>query len=486
MFLLMCISLYTSREILHILGIVDFGIYSVVGGVVGLFSFLSYSMVTATQRFLNFEMAKNNKDGLREIFACSFSIHLLLGLAVVILCETIGLWFVYNKLVIPEMRFQTALWIYHLSVFATLLSIMSLPYNAVIIAREKMDAFAGISILEGIFKLVLVLLLYILPFDKLKLYACLILIIQIVVNFIYVCYCRNHFEEVREKLLFRGKQFRDILIFAGWDMFGNVASVACTIGIDMLLNVFFGPVLNAARNVTNQVVQNTIKFANNFQIAANPQITKAYSSGNIEYMHKLICSSAKFSFILIWIFALPIILEIQYILHLWLVEVPPYSPFFIRLSFVAVLVNVMGTPFWIATTSTGKIKKFEIVSNSILFMSLPLSYIALKLGGSPIMVYIVDVSIVILKVLSQIIIASSLVKLPKLIFFKKVFVSCVFVISISSIIPLSLYYLMPQSFLRLILISIFSVISVVFLTYHILTPYEKGFVDEKIKYIFKH
>lgn len=302
MMLTMAVSLYTSRVVLNTLGVEDFGIYNVVGGVVAMFGFLNGAMATTTQRYITFELGRNDFKQLKKIFNISVSIHAFISIIILILAETIGLWFLYNKMTIPVERIDAALWAYQGSIISTIILIMSVPYNALIIAHEKMSTFAYISVLEAVLKLLIVYMLLIGDFDKLKLYALLMCCIQLIIRFIYGNYCKRHFPETKFQLYKDLKLFNNMLAFAGWNLWGNCASITFTQGVNILLNIFFGPIVNAARGITTQVQGAVNQFSWNFQTALNPQITKSYASGDYIYMHKLIFRSSKFTFFFTIIF----------------------------------------------------------------------------------------------------------------------------------------------------------------------------------------
>lgn len=299
MFLMMGVSLYTSRVVLQTLGVEDFGIYSVVGGIITMFAFINGGMVSATQRFITFELARGCMDRLKSVFSTSLQIHALISLIVVLLGETVGFWFLYEKMVIPDSRMQAAVWVYQCSIIACVVNIMSIPYNADIVAHEKMSAFAYISIVEAFLKLGIVYLLLLSPWDKLKVYAVLLLIVQLVIRFVYSYYCHKHFEEASYQHQMDKPLFREMVGFAGWSFWGNLAGVLYTQGLNIMLNIFFGPVVNAARGIAVQVQSAVQQFVSNFQMALNPQITKTYATGNLSQMHSLMFRSARFSFFIV-------------------------------------------------------------------------------------------------------------------------------------------------------------------------------------------
>lgn len=296
MIFLLSISLFTSRVVLQTLGVEDYGIYNVVGGVVALFAFLNGAMTGATQRYLNFDLAKNDTKALSETFNTALIIHSLIALTLILLSETVGLWFMYEKMVIPEERMTAAMWVLQCAILVMSVNIISVPYNAAIIAHEKMGAFAYISLLEATLKLLIVYMLYISPVDKLILYAILLLTVSVVIRFVYSSYSHKHFKETHFRFIWNTVKLKEMGAFASWNLIGNLALMGVTQGLNMLLNVFFGPVVNAARGVAVQVQGAIQQFANNFQTAINPQITKSYASNQLEYMHSLICRGAKFSF----------------------------------------------------------------------------------------------------------------------------------------------------------------------------------------------
>ena len=292
MLFLMAVSLYTSRVVLQALGVEDFGIYNVVGGVVAMFGFLNAAMSSSTQRYLTFELGRGDMSRLRTVFCTSVNIHALISLVIVLLAETIGLWFFYQKMIIPEERLNAAMWVYQFSVLSSVVMVMNVPYNASIVAHERMSAFAYISILEVLLKLLIVFLLQVVCWDRLAFYAFLVFLVQLGIRFIYGIYCRKHFKETAFRWLWDKVMFREMLSFAGWNLWGNCAGVAFTQGINLLLNMFFGPVVNAARGIAVQVQSAVQQFSLNFQTAVNPQITKSYAVQDYGYMHSLIFRSS--------------------------------------------------------------------------------------------------------------------------------------------------------------------------------------------------
>lgn len=296
MLLMIGINLYTSRVILQVLGVEDFGINNVVGGVITMLGFLTGSLAGASSRYITYDLGKGDMEIMKKTFGNILSIHLLLAGLVVVIGETIGLWFMTTQLQIPETRETAAFWVYQFSIISFVLSVISVPYNASIIAHEKMSAFAYISIVDAVLKLLIVYLLLVISYDKLIVYAALFCCIQIFDRIVYSIYCRKHFEETRSKLSFDKKLFKEIFAFAGWTMNGSLAVIGYTQGINVLLNIFFGPAVNAARGIAVQVQNVTRQFCTNFQMALNPQLTKSYATGDYAHMHRLLKVSSKFSF----------------------------------------------------------------------------------------------------------------------------------------------------------------------------------------------
>lgn len=356
MLFLMIISLYTSRVILNTLGVEDYGINNVVSGFIGMLGFLSGSLGAASSRFITYDLGIGDMVTMKRTFGNIVTIHLLLAVMILIFGETIGLWFVLNKLQIPENRMTAALWVYQFSIFSFMLSIVSVPYNATIIAHERMKAFAYISIVDAILKLLIVYLLVIIPYDKLIIYAILFFCIQVFDRVVYGVYCYRHFEETKTKLAFNKKLFKEIFSFAVWTMNGNLAVIGYTQGINVLLNMFFGPVVNAARGIAVQVQTVVQNFCNNFQMALNPQLTKSYAQKDLAHMQQLLKVSSKFSFFLLYIISLPLMLEAPLVLKWWLGIVPEHTINFLRLILCSSMLVALSNPLVVSVHATGKIK----------------------------------------------------------------------------------------------------------------------------------
>ena len=343
----MAVYLYTSRVVIRELGLVDYGIYDVVGATIGILVFLNNSMLNCTQRFITFAIGKGDSGYLKNVYSVSLVIHFLLALLILLLGETVGLWYVENRMVIPADRFDAALWVYHCSLISAVFVVISVPYNAAIVAYEKMSAFAGITILDTCLKLAVVLSLAFVGGDKLKAYALMLLGVAFFVRLIYSLYCRYNFKELSFVWVKAGALYKEMLGFAGWSTFGNFAYVCNIQGMNLLLNAFGGALLNAARGAAFQVQVAVTSFTASFQTAINPQITKSYAVNDLVAMNKLVLRSSRFSFFLLLFIALPLMLEMPTVLELWLVNVPPYTVMFTRLLLCVTLVDAVANPMMI-------------------------------------------------------------------------------------------------------------------------------------------
>ena len=456
----MAISLFTSRVILNTLGVEDYGIYNVVGGVVAMFGFINGSMSSATQRYITFALGKEDKNRLQKVFSTTLQIHTLIAGIIVLLGETIGLWFLYNIIQIPADRMDAAFWILQCSIMSTVIMIISVPYNADIIAHEMISAFAYISILEVILKLAIVYMLVVFPFDKLILFAFLMLAVQLLIRFCYSIYCNRHFEETKYKHVCDKDLFKEMIEFAGWSMFGNLSAVLYGQGLNILLNVFFGPVVNAARAVALQV-QNAIQgFVGNFQMAINPQITKTYARGDMSDMHKLMFRSARFSFFLLFFLSLPVLFETNFILTIWLKTVPENTVTFLRITICTSLIYSLANPLIIANQATGKVKKYQAVCGTILLLILPISYVCLLLGCPAYTVFIVHFIIESVTQVARMIMLRPLIGIRLRDYFQHIYAKVLLVVAVSVFLPSLAYFNMEDNILRFLSVGTLCVISV--------------------------
>lgn len=481
-FITMIISLYTSRVVLNTLGVTDYGIYNVVGGVVAMFGFLNSSMSVATQRYLNFVLGQNKIQQLKTVFSTSINIHLGISILIVILGETVGLWFLLNKMTIPDNRLEAALWVYQCAIFSTIIMIISVPYNALIIAHEKMSAFAYISILEVLLKLIAVLSLFIIDYDKLIIYSILMLLVQIVIRIIYGSYCKKHFSESKYHFIWNSRLLKEMSSFAGWNLWGNVAFIGFTQGLNVLLNMFFNPAVNAARGISVQI-QNTVnQFSSSFQMALNPQITKSYAMSDLDYMHNLIIRSSRFTFYLMVVISLPIFLETSMILKVWLGIIPDYTVIFVKLMLCVTIIDAVANPLVTAAAATGKIKKYQVTVGGMLLLIIPISYIMLKIGGKPWSVFIVHLFVCVCSFIVRLLFVNKLVGLSIMRFFDEVVIDIFKTLFFITIVLFLHGYLMENLCIWLRLIYDFVVvvllIGVIYATG--LSQNEKQFITNKV------
>ncbi|HTM66069.1 MAG TPA: hypothetical protein VL093_07105 [Flavipsychrobacter sp.] len=396
---------------LNLLGAEDFGIYNVVGGIVIMFSFLNSAMTASTQRFLTIEIAEKNTLKLKRVFSLSVTSHIIIALVILLLSETIGVWFLNKKLIIPTVRMEAANWIFQLSIFTSIVTILSVPYNAAIIAHERMGVFAKIGILEVGLKLAATYTLYYLGGDKMILYSAFIFAVSLVVRIIYGFYCARHFKESKYYFFWDRQLFIEMMAFAGWNLFGVFAGIGYNQGVNILLNVFFGPIVNAARGIAFQVMGAINQFVTNFQIALNPAITKLYARQD-ERLNLLICTSAKFSYFLLLFFIIPILFKTDIILRLWLKTVPKYTTLFTQLVLIDILIACLSGPLQIVAQATGKVRRYQLIVSIILLLNLPLSYILLRSGYGPEFTFIVSITLSLLSLLARLMILKKLVFFP--------------------------------------------------------------------------
>lgn len=384
MMVTMIISLYTSRVILQVLGIDDYGIYQAVGGIVGFLSFINSALSGGTSRFLTFELGTGNKERLKNTFSTTLTVHILLSLFVVLLGESLGLWYFNTKMVIPADRFFAATWVFHLSMITAIISIVTVPYNAAIIAHEKMKVFAYIGIVDAISRLLIVYVLLVGDIDKLILFSILLLLTQLAIFIFYVIYCCKSFEESKYHFFFIDKKiFREIFSFSSWGLLAGGSIALNSQGILLLLNYFFAPSVVTARSVSLQVYNAANQFVNNFRTAANPQIVKQLAAGDVDGSHRLLLQSTKFSYYLMLILCLPICLLAEPLLNMWLVEVPEYTVPFLQLVIIQSLFQVFDTSFYTALFALGRIKENALISPAIGMLRFPIVFALFKTGCSP-------------------------------------------------------------------------------------------------------
>lgn len=385
MLLIMGVNLYTSRIILQALGVDDFGLYNIVGGVVVLFTFINNAMVASTQRFLNYELGRNNPEEAQKVFSASLSIHFAIAAVFLILAETVGLWFLNTYIQIPPGRETAANWVYQFTIITSIINIIRTPYNASIIAHERMSFYAYISIIEVVLKLLVVYLVYLFA-DRLISYAALITIVTLIVFGGYYLFCRKKFPICRYKFEYNKQRYLSIASFSGWSLFGSTANMGAQQGLNILLNIFFGVATNAAIGIANQVSHAIYTFVSNFQTAFNPQIVKTFAAKQHNDFYNLIYNTSRYSFFLLFALALPISIYCSEILNLWLTDVPDYAKEFCIIMIVSSLFDALSGPLWMSVYASGKIKSYQITISCLLFSTLIFAYLVAKLGYNPIIV----------------------------------------------------------------------------------------------------
>lgn len=440
MILTLGVSLYTSRVILNTLGVEDFGILNVVGGVVTMMAFLSGAMSSATQRFLSFELGKNDTDQLHNVFKMSINIHLLIIIFVVLVVETLGLWFINTHLVIPAERLAAANFVFHCALFSFCCTIIAIPFNAAIIAYEKMSAFAYISIIDVMLKLVIVLLLATQNGDKLKIYALLLALVSVMTLACYYIYARLQFAITRFSWYWNPQLFKTLFSYTGWNLFGNLAVVMSIQGVNILLNMFFGAYINASRAIAMQVNGAIVGFVGSLQMSINPQIIKAYAVNDKLYMNELVFSGAKYASFLLLLLSLPVFIEIEFVLNLWLENVPQFTDVFVRLVLIDSFIICLSCTLMTSAQATGKIKFYQIVVGGIQLLNIPLSYFFLSQYSEPVLVYYVSIFISIIALLARMFFLRALIDLSIKEFVYKVIMPSLKVLTLSFFVVYFLFY----------------------------------------------
>lgn len=485
MLLLMFIGLITSRVILSSLGIEDYGTYNAVGGVVILFTLLSNSIAQAISRFITFELGKGG-ERLKEIFAASVWVQAGLALLLTILVNTLGLWFLLEKMSIPEGRMNAAVWVLEFSLITLIINLFAVPYNATIIAHEKMGAFAVISLIEGAMKLMVAAAIWLCPGDKLIIYAILMAAVALIVRLSYATYCRRHFEESRgRKKMPERALVRELAGFAGWNFFGSSAFVINTHGINLLVNVFFGVSVNAARGIAAQVEGIVKQFATNFLTALNPQITKSFAADNRNYCFELVTKGARYTYIILLLFAIPFAFEAETLLNLWLGagKVAPFSALFVRLTIVGIMVDMVCNPLLTLELAYGKIRNYYLITGAIAYLALPVTWVLFKWTSAPEWTpYVVFIGIYFLVDVAKLTILKHQVDFPVGQFLKETVLQCGAVTIIAATVTGAVWYYIPIAWARLLAVLFCSTASIAVFTWLLaMTKGEKQFVLSKLK-----
>ena len=480
-FITMLVALYTSRVVLNALGIEDFGIWGVLGGIVSMFSFINTSLSSSVFRFVAHAIGSGNNSQVSKVYSASIIAHLCLALIIFLLCETIGQWFLTEKLVVPDAKREISEFVFHIVVLTSCVGLLNVPFNSVIIAYERMNVYAYMAIVDVFIKLFIAYVVYIVPSYKLLWYAVMMFLSSILMLLFYGIYVHRNFSNLKIQRVQDAKLFKSLLGFSGWSLMGNLAYVGYSQGLNMLLNIFFGPVVNAARAISLQIEQTVRTFIGNFQTALNPQIIKNYAANEKFLMYQLIMRGSKFSLYLLFLFALPIMLETDILLMLWLKQVPEYTSTFCRIMFLVIALETITNSVGVGIVATAKIKWLHIIVGTILLTIVPISYVVLQMGAPPESVFVVYLVVEILAVLARLIIANRQIGLSIYLFVKKAMVRPLIVITIASIIPMLIhFYCMPGVMRLLLVLTIGLVISCIAIYYLGLDSNEKKFVQEKV------
>ena len=483
MFIIMAVTLFTSRMILKALGIEDFGIYNVVGGVVSMIGLLNSAMSVSTTRHLTFELGRGDYKKLREIFSMCFTIYLMLVCLFFVLAETVGLWFVNTHLTIPENRMAAANWIYQFSILSCVVSLIANPYNAVLVAHEKMNIYAYISIADVLLKLAIVYMLPIIPFDKLSTYGTLMFCVVLFSNLLYISYCTRHYKEAHYNFFWDKSLFTDLLSYSWWNLFGAASGLVKGQGLNILLNMFFTPAVNAARGIAYQINTAVTQFFTNFYLAVRPQITKYYAQNDLENMFKLVFRSSKLSFYLIFLISLPIIIETPFIIKLWLGQIPEYVVSFTRIIVLISAIDSMTSPLMTSCHATGNIRLYQSLVGTMIMFNIPISYLLLKYTNcGPNTVFYVSLTISTIALFTRIwLVKRQIPEFPAWKFVKEVFLLSLVIGICSSILPIALHLILEPTILSCCIVIGTSLISTLTAIYFIgLSKTEKQFVFQVI------
>ena len=453
MFLMMGVTLFTSRVILQTLGVEDFGIYNVVAGIVVLFAFINNAMAIASQRFLSFALGKKDDQEVKRVFSMSLTSHIAIAGLVLLLAETLGLWVLW-KMNFPENRLYAVGWAYHFAVFTCVANVIRVPYNAAIIAYERMSFYAWVSIIEVVAKLAIVYLLVVYSGDKLIFYSFLLFVVTVVINIVYKLYSNRQFATSKYQFFWDKALFKQFISFSGWSLTGSLANVGAQQGLNMIINIFCGVVVNAAVGISNQVMGAVGQFLSNFQTAFNPQLVKSYATGDKEYFMNLIFKSSKFSYYLMFVLSLPAVANCAFLLESWLGTVPEYAVEFSQLMIVFLLFDAISGPLWISVQATGKIKNYQLLMSFLILLNVPIAYMLLFMGYSPVYVFIGRVAINFITLLVRVLYLRPLIQLPARKYVVQVFVPIALVTMISLPLPLWMHYTMQNTWSNFLLNSV--------------------------------
>ena len=485
MTLIMLTTLYISRVILRVLGVEDFGIYNVIAGFVSMFSFLTATVSGGTSRFFAYEIGQQNWDKLSKYFRLSVVAFAMLSLIVLLFAESLGLWFVKAKLVIPPDRMDAGLMVYHFSILSFIANMFSIPYKSMVIAYEKMDVYAYISIVEIGINLGIVYILDLTSIDKLELYGYLIFALNAAVTLSFYAYCRIKYPAARFSFFWDKAMFREFFNYSIWIVIGTLSGLLRGQGLNILLNIFFGPAVNAARGIAYQVHSAVNQFVNNFYTACRPQITKQYATGDLQPMMSLVFSSSRICYMLTLLFTLPLLLETPMILKLWLGTVPDYTILFTRLVLVTIMIETISYPFQAAVSATGRVKWYQIVTGGITILTLPVAYVYLRLGYAPEAVFYVSICMATMAQFSRFIFMKRLLQMSVRAYLKSVMAPMMALTIVSPVIPIVLYYILDEAVNSAIAVVAASMLAVVVFGFLIgLSSAERRSIKLKIRVLY--
>lgn len=486
MLFLVAVSLFTSRIVLEALGVSDFGIYNVVGGVVAMFGIVSGSISAAISRYITYELGSGSRERLESIFSTSVNILLIISVVIVILAETLGLWFINTKMVFPPGRLHAANWVFQLSIANFIINLVSLPYNAAIISHEKMSAFAYISILEAVGKLGIAYLIMLSVPDRLVFYAILMCVLAVIIRIVYMRYCRGHFPECRYRLGLDRPLLREMFGFAGWNFIGASSAMLRDQGGNVVINLFYGTVVNAACGIAVQVNTAITGFVTNFMTALNPQITKSYAAGDYGYMMTLVFQGARLSFYMLLLISLPVLLNTHYILSLWLTVVPGYAPLFVQLILIFAMSESISNPLITATLATGRIRNYQLIVGGLQMLNLPVVYVLLRFGFPPQWVYITAIIISQCCLAARLVMLRGMLNLNVRLYMTHVWLNVLLVSLCALVIPAAVRFLLTENFINFVAITLLSLCCTAAAIFFVgCSRDERAFVRAKIHKLIK-
>lgn len=492
MAVLMVVNLYTSRIVLEKLGVEDYGVYNAVAGFISMFALMTNSLTAAISRFLTFELGKlsiaSDKTGaqkrLSETFSTSVIIQVFIGLIIIVLCESFGVYFLNSKMNIPADRMMAANWVFQFSVITFFINMVSIAYNAIIIAHEKMDVFAYIGLFQGFATLLIAFLIDAFSLDTLITYAGLLCLLSVIIPILYAAYCNKHFEESRFSFVFRKGLLKEIFGFAGWNFIGASSGVLRSQGVNVLMNIYCGPVVNAARGLSVQVNSAVQQFSGSFTTALNPQITKHYAAGNLEYTLSLVFQGTRFSLYLYSFLAIPIIVETDTILNLWLYEVPAHTVAFIRLVMVYSMIESLSGTMTTLMLATGKIRNYQLLVGGLQLLHFPAAWLVLNFGFEPELTYVCAMVVALCCLAARLFMLRKMLNLPVRKYLKDVFLNVIMVVTVAVIPPIMVQQIMSEGFLRLFLATVVSMMSMMTSIYTIgLSTQERRMIVDKFSII---